>query len=74
MSCRNAAVLEAIIAVRRRLIKAVFLFSEESSESLMGNISIFRQHALNIEKVAMHSTRGTFLAIPSTDIQLAQLA
>lgn len=66
--------LEATIAVRRRLIKAVFLFSEESRESLIGSISGFRQWAFNIEEMAMPSTRGTFLAIPGTGIQFAQLA
>ena len=39
ISWMNVVCVAAVIAVRRRLIKAVFFFSDESSELLMENTS-----------------------------------
>lgn len=44
ISCRKVGALVAVIAVRKRLMKAVFFFRAESRLELMGKVSV---HAIS---------------------------
>lgn len=68
----NVLRLAAVMAVRSRLINAVFFFSDESSDLLTSKTPVhFRQPCF----LPRSSTRKpTFLSIPHSPVQVAQLA
>ena len=71
VSCRKVVVLDAVIAVRRRLMKAVFFFSDESSEGFVGSTSdhyMSQKEAISEQTVMLTFTR------PSSRIAIAKLA
>ena len=71
VSCRKVAVLDAVMAVRRRLMKAVFLLSDESSDVFVGSTSdhhMSQNGAMSEQAVVL-----TFTG-PSSSIAIAKLA
>src|SRR4051794_15265680 len=70
-SWRNWDWAGALRAVRRRLMKAVFFFIDESSEPCTGKTSA---QEVSIEAGWWHVGRRTLLAIPGSNIELTQLS
>lgn len=60
-----------VIAVRRRLINAVFFFKEESSELLAKKISAY---IVSNDKMACVEEQRAFFAGPSASVCVNQLA
>lgn len=71
VSCRKVVVLDAVIAVRRRLMKAVFFLSDESSDAFVGSTSdhhMSQTGAISEQTVVLTFTR------PSSCVAIAKLA
>ena len=64
VSCRKVAVLDAVIAVRRRLMKAVFFLSDESSDVLVGSTS---DHHMSQDGGNVRTNSGAHLHRPKLE-------
>ena len=71
VSCRKVDVLDAVIAVRRRLMKAVFFLSDESSEVFVGSTS---EHHMSQNGATSEHTEVLTFTRPSSYIAIAKLA
>ncbi len=74
VSCKKVPVLAALIAVRKRLMKAVFFLNEVSGDDATWNKSVGQK----INPFPMHETNdqrlSTFLARPGSSVQFAYFA
>ena len=69
ISCKNEPRLVGVIAVRRRLMKAVFLLRDESKEPLASEMSVYHQHGL----LGPQAKERTLIPSPYFGVELAQL-
>lgn len=67
----KVVVLEAVIAVRRRFMKAVFFLSEESRDGLTGKTSVPGQCMSHVS-AGLLGEWNTFFASPCSGVQVTQ--